>query len=228
MVKNRKTNPLVSIILCTYNRAKYLKKAVQSVINQNYKKWELVIVNDGSNDNTHEILKPFIKLFKNIIYVSQPNRGIAVARNTGLQLASGEIVTFLDSDDTFEEEHISKRIVELKNTKVDFLYGGINCIGPKNKHFAPDVERPGKKIHLQDCLIAGTLFIYKKYLDKENGFPVVPFAEDYELMKLLLKKYSSKKINIPTYNYNVGAENRLCDLYEQGGVAAINKFQGAA
>ncbi|MDA0986221.1 MAG: glycosyltransferase family 2 protein [Bacteroidetes bacterium] len=220
-------SPLVSIILCTYNRAKYIQNGVESVLKQLYKNWELIIVDDGSIDNTYEKLETYLKKYKNIIYVKIPNQGPAIAKNIGIKIANGELITFLDSDDTISSNHILLRVNEFKKNKTDFIFGGINFIGPKSKQFAPDIENPGKKIHLSKCLVAGTLFIWKKILIKENGFPKVAFAEDYELMKNLLKKYSSKKIDTPTYNYSLSSENRMCDLYLKGGVAAIYKFQKA-
>lgn len=224
-MKNDKAGSKISIVMCTFNREKYITKAIDSVLKQEYKNWELIIVDDGSTDNTRKKLEKYLSAFKNIIYLKQNNRGPAEARNLGIKFANGGVVTFLDSDDTIMPEHLTKRNEVLKNTNIDFVYGGVKFVGPKKLHYVCDLENPGKKIFLGNCSIAGTFFIRKKILDKVNGFPKVEFGEDYELMKLLSAKYKSEQIKYATYKYNVLAENRLCHLYDEGGVEKINNYR---
>ena len=89
--------PLFSIVMATYNRSTLLQRAIRSVLHQTYKNLELIIVDDGSVDNTEEAVKVFDDL--RIVYVKQPNKGVLAARNKGLDLAKGEYVAFLDDDD---------------------------------------------------------------------------------------------------------------------------------
>ena len=102
-------NNLVSIIMPSYNTGKYIAEAIQSVINQTYKYWELIIVDDCSSDNTDEIVtsfsEPRIKFFKNKI-----NSGAAVSRNRALREAKGRWIAFLDSDDLWRIDKLEKQI----------------------------------------------------------------------------------------------------------------------
>jgi len=90
--------PLVSIIIPCYNQARFLAEAVQSALDQNYPSKEVIVINDGSPDNTREVAAAF---GKQIVYIEQENRGLSGARNTGIRAARGEYIAFLDSDDLY-------------------------------------------------------------------------------------------------------------------------------
>ncbi|WP_169864746.1 glycosyltransferase family 2 protein [Sutcliffiella halmapala] len=96
-------NPSVSVILPVYNSAKYLERCILSVLKQTYKNIELIIINDGSTDNSESIAKKYAKHDTRVKYVYQENRGPAYARNQGISIASGEFIQFIDSDDYLEE-----------------------------------------------------------------------------------------------------------------------------
>jgi glycosyltransferase involved in cell wall biosynthesis len=100
-------NPLVSIIIPTYNYAAYAPKAALSCLEQSYQPIETIVVDDGSTDNTHEVLAPFQE---RIHYVYQPNQGVSSARNRGLYLAKGEFIAFLDADDYLTKNAIETRV----------------------------------------------------------------------------------------------------------------------
>ena len=89
----------VSIIVPVYNAERYLEECIKSLINQSYKNIEIILVNDGSTDSSEDIIKSFLKVNNNIIYVSQENSGPSATRNKGLEYASGEYIMFVDSDD---------------------------------------------------------------------------------------------------------------------------------
>jgi len=94
--------PKVSIIMPVYNVEKYLKKSIESVINQTLKDIEIIIVNDGSKDNSKKIIQKYMEYNKNIIYLEKENGGLSSARNYGIKYATGEYIAFLDSDDYVE------------------------------------------------------------------------------------------------------------------------------
>jgi glycosyltransferase involved in cell wall biosynthesis len=107
------TNPLVSIIVPTYNYAKYIRKAVMSCINQIYETLEIIVVDDGSTDETRDIVVSITD--PRLIYLPQENRGVSAARNAGLDAARGEFITFLDADDYLLEDSVKVRIEALQN-----------------------------------------------------------------------------------------------------------------
>jgi glycosyltransferase involved in cell wall biosynthesis len=92
-------NPFFSIIIPCYNQAHFLEDSIESVRRQSFSDWELIIINDGSTDNTKETAEGFAKLDNRINVINQPNKGLSEARNAGLSEASGKVVNFLDSDD---------------------------------------------------------------------------------------------------------------------------------
>ncbi|HEY8503179.1 MAG TPA: glycosyltransferase family A protein, partial [Gemmataceae bacterium] len=101
--------PAVSIILPTYNRAKFLPQAFASIRSQQYTDWELIVVDDGSTDDTRAVVQELSKdVPQPVRYVYQDNQGPAGARNKGLDLASGKYVAFFDSDDVWLPHHLGK------------------------------------------------------------------------------------------------------------------------
>jgi len=106
-------NILVSIIIPVYNGEKYISDTIQSVIDQTYKNWELIIVDDGSTDNTAEIVKQFND--SRISYIKKNNTGVSDTRNVGAMISKGEILSFLDADDIWLPENLEKKIEKLIN-----------------------------------------------------------------------------------------------------------------
>jgi glycosyltransferase involved in cell wall biosynthesis len=105
--------PLVSIVMAAYNSAPYMPEAINSVISQSYPYWELHIINDGSKDNTAEVVRPFLA-DPRIIYHEQENTGQARAKNRGLRAARGEFIAFLDADDKWSPDKLEKQLPVFK------------------------------------------------------------------------------------------------------------------
>lgn len=115
---------MVSIIIPTYNSGKYLLEAIESCLNQTYKNIEIIVIDDGSTDNTKYLLKNYIEEGK-IKYFYQQNRGRSAARNLGLEKASGEFIQFLDADDYIHHKKIEKQIKLFnKNKDIGLVYFG--------------------------------------------------------------------------------------------------------
>ncbi|MBK6510381.1 MAG: glycosyltransferase family 2 protein [Haliea sp.] len=91
-------NPLISVIIPSYNCGKYLVEAIESVLSQDYPRIELIVIDDGSTDDSQQLLRAYVD---RLTYKSQPNAGIAAARNAGFKLATADFVAFLDADDIF-------------------------------------------------------------------------------------------------------------------------------
>jgi glycosyltransferase involved in cell wall biosynthesis len=104
--------PTVSVIIPTYNRASMVKEAIESVLEQSYQDFEIIVVDDGSTDNTREIVSG---LSEKIIYLFQENHGVSSARNHGIQQARGKYIAFLDSDDLFLPEKLEKQVACMEN-----------------------------------------------------------------------------------------------------------------
>lgn len=118
-------NPLVSVIMPVYNSSKFLVEAVESVINQTYKNWELIAVDDGSKDNSLEILKNYAKKHKNIkVFKNKKNLGVGKTANFALSKAKGKFIARFDSDDYMPDYRLEKQVNYLINHKDTVVVGG--------------------------------------------------------------------------------------------------------
>lgn len=120
------SNPLISVIMPVYNVEKYLEQSINSVLNQTYKNFELILVDDKATDGSPEICDKFVKLDQRIQVIHKlQNEGLGFARNTGLDSAKGEYILFIDSDDYIDAETLSKAISNL-TPQTEVLVFGIN------------------------------------------------------------------------------------------------------
>ncbi|CAA9203642.1 Undecaprenyl-phosphate 4-deoxy-4-formamido-L-arabinose transferase [Flavobacterium bizetiae] len=126
---------LVSVIVPCYNQAQYLDECLQSVIRQTYATWECIIVNDGSSDNTSEIINKWIEKDSRFKFVSKQNGGVCQARNLGASITKGFYLLPLDADDYISENYISELIknIEINNYKI--VYGRAFFFGERNEEF---------------------------------------------------------------------------------------------
>ncbi len=135
---------LVSIIMPSYNTAKYIAESIKSVQAQTYKEWELLIVDDCSSDNTDDVVRPFlsdkrIKYFKN-----EKNSGAALTRNKALREANGEWIAFLDSDDLWTPDKLEKQIWFMKQRNYHFSYTKYEKINEESDPIGVVVSGPRK------------------------------------------------------------------------------------
>ena len=115
--------PKVSIVIPTYNRTELLKESIESVINQDYTNIEIIVIDDCSEIDTYSYLKENFG-DRIVFYRNKINSGGAYSRNKGVELASGEFISFLDSDDTIDKSKISKLVNEALKSNADFVYSG--------------------------------------------------------------------------------------------------------
>jgi glycosyltransferase involved in cell wall biosynthesis len=150
------TVPRVSVIIPTYNCAEYVGGAIESVLNQDYDNCEIIVVDDGSEDNTREVVAQFGSQAR---YIWQENRGLSAARNTGIKAAKGEIIGLLDSDDLYEPDFLSTLVSFLDaNPEADAVYCVAQSIDAENN---PLPERIGKVVpsdQLYHALLNGGFF----------------------------------------------------------------------
>ncbi|NUN70396.1 MAG: glycosyltransferase family 2 protein [Bacteroidetes bacterium] len=211
---NRRQTPLVSIILCTYNRAALLPAAVRSVQRQTVTDWELIIIDDGSTDGTERIVRRFISEDARIRYHYQPNAGLARARNEGMRRSVGAFLCFVDSDDELRRDHLSLRLEYLTlHPRTEFIHGGMKLIGPRSKHYVVDMTDTSRKIHLRRCHIGGTFFFRRSVRRHVRTFRPIPFGEDFDFYTRVARRCRTAKVAFPTYLYHLDSADRLCDIH---------------
>jgi len=191
----------VSVIMTIYNRKKLISRALNSLLKQTYKDFEVIIIDDGSTDGVENILIPFAKKFGFIKYLRHSNRHTALSLNTGLHLAEGKYITFLDSDDEYKPSHLKLRIDFMRrNPDVDLLHSPAELIGSEKDMWVTDANNKNKLIHLKDCVIGATIFGKQKIFTELNGFRNT-FSYDSDFINRAVKKYNVKRFEYTTYVY---------------------------
>lgn len=196
-------HPLVSIIITSYNYGHYLAEAIESVLMQTYQNIEIIVVDDGSTDNTKNIAKRYP-----VRYFYQANQGVAIARNNGINLSNGEFFICLDADDKLLPEHIRKTVkVMMKNPSIGFVLTGSKIWNEELR--TENIWMP-QKIYHKYSLHAGwkgfpgcALFRRMAFDSLEYGFDsVLPSYEDLDVcLRILLKGWKTKTIFEPLHWY---------------------------
>ena len=187
MANKKKEKIKVDIILPNYNSSNYIIKTVNSILNQSYKNWKLIIVDDNSDEKTVRILKKNFKN-KNIkIYFLKKNRGAGFCRNYAIKKSSSPYLAFIDSDDIWEREKLKKQINFMKKNNYSFSYTDYVTFGDKNRK----IKTP-KKINfsnfIKNTAIATSTMIVKRDKIKNIKFTNSKICEDYYFKCKLLKK----------------------------------------
>lgn len=215
-----KNAPKISIVMPAYNAEKKITNAIESVIQQKFKKWELLIVNDGSSDNTLQVCNTYARKDERIKVYSQKNKGPSSARNTALNLINGDLLMFLDADDTLEKHTLSILVsVFEENNNIDLCIFAWNIIrnGKKITHkFSKRELRGNKEDYFRNIAYSSNWDIYS------GGYPwnkvwkvktifkdgMIKFNEHVVLLEDRLftleaidKINKLKVINHPLYNY---------------------------
>lgn len=193
--------PSVSIILPTFNRAGIIIRAIESVITQTFREWELLIIDDGSIDNTILKINPYLKKYPNIRYFYQPHRGSTLSRQAGIKKAEADLVTFIDSDDYYKPCHLQQNLNFInKEPSVDAVLSKSEIIG---NPYVTDIRDTSKMIHIDECCLFGTFFIRKKVFTTIKKLPESKIGAEYLLYQLMLQKgFSIVKLDLRTYVYD--------------------------
>ena len=204
------TNPLISVIIPTYNREKTILRSVMSVLNQTYKNLELIVVDDCSTDNTKEVVSQ-IKDSRFKYYCLERNSGACVARNYGIEKAAGEYIAFNDSDDQWHKDKLEKQLSFLINNNVDVTVCSMDVYdeGSSEKMYTfPDSKKSPEGAVSFDSLLkyncTSTQMLFGKIeCFKENLFDSnMPRFQDWEECLRLSKKYKffhQNEILVDTY-----------------------------
>ncbi|MCC4464824.1 glycosyltransferase [Limosilactobacillus reuteri] len=130
-----KLNEKISVIIPVYNDEKYLEQCVESVLTQSYHNLEVILVDDGSTDATPAICEEFRRQDDRIRVIYKQNEGVGASRNTGLAMATGDYILFIDHDDWLLEDHIQKLYDLLKNNQADIAIGNFSGFLEEKKVF---------------------------------------------------------------------------------------------
>lgn len=192
MMTTHSTAPIASVIIPTYNHAHFIGEAIQSVLSQEFQKTEIIVVDDGSTDNTREIVDQFAN---RVFYIWQTNQGLSAARNTGLQTARGEFIGLLDADDMYEPQFLSTLISILKaNPEADGIYCGYRFVNNLNKPLYQCEARSIYPDQLYKTLLGGNFLVPESMLVRHHCYKRVGLfdislraCEDWEMWLRITK-----------------------------------------
>lgn len=199
-----------SIIVPVYNVEKYLKRCLDSIINQSYKNFELIIINDGSTDSSEEIIKSFKD--SRIKYFKQENKGLSITRNKGVEVASGDYLLFVDSDDYLNNDLLEvlnnnlDKNYDLVRFQIDYDVDGLikHTKGPINDiNFFSGIDA-FKEISSYEIVEAACCYLYNREFFIKNKFKFSEncFHEDFGLIPLVIIKANNIKcLKYIGYNY---------------------------
>ena len=216
------SNPKISVVVPIYNTEKYLKNCLDSILNQTYKNLEIILVDDGSTDNSGKIADNYAKKDKRIKVIHQKNQGQSTARNNGLKKSTGDFVSFIDSDDAIAKDFYQKHLAVFdKNTAVSVCgahYKRLKLESSENVYIDPLRARKkheSKKAYILYLLaIDGRMYwsvnkLFHTNIAKKCQFDKsLNFGEDTKFVLDYLKKASGEITFVlkPLYIYNFGTE----------------------
>ncbi len=206
-------NPLISVIIPTYNRGWIIKEAIDSVLVQDYVNYELIVVDDGSTDDTHDILNSYQN---NLLVLRQNNKGVSAARNRGLAAASGHFGAFLDSDDLWLPQKLSRQVDFFQSnpdtlicqTEEIWIRNNVR-VNPKKRHkkLSGMIFEPSLSL----CLVSPSAVMIKRSLFEEVGFfdETLPACEDYDLWLRVSCRHPVHLIDTPLIIKRGGHDDQL-------------------
>ncbi|MBQ6461370.1 glycosyltransferase family 2 protein [Candidatus Saccharibacteria bacterium] len=217
------SNPKVSVIVPIYNTGKYLPKCLNSIIGQTYQNLEIILVDDGSTDNSGKISDDFAKKDKRIKVVHQKNQGQSAARNTGLTKATGKYIGFVDSDDEIKNTFIEK-LLSIYSDNTSLSVCGIHYKRIRQKTASDVYINPIRSRHKHESKAAYILYLlaidgrmyssvnklYRAEIAKQCHFDkTLNFAEDTKFVLDYLKKAKGEITHTlsPLYIYNSGTDS---------------------
>lgn len=199
----------VSVLMTVFNTdLSYTKRAIDSVLNQDFQDFELIIIDDGSKGNDREFLMDYVEKNEDkISYIRHNNRGQSESINRGVLYSLGEYITMIDSDDEYKYNHLSSCLMEIND--LDLICSTSETIVDNdNDYYVPDKNDLSKLIHLDEATLFGTLFGRKKVftsIEFKTGF-----AADADFYERATKQFCVKKFDLRTYIYHRNIPNSIC------------------
>lgn len=198
---------MISIIVPIYNAEKYISRCIESILQQTYKEWELILVDDGSKDNSYNICKEYTVNHKNIVAIKQENKGANKARQQGWLHAKGEWITFVDADDSLPYDALENLVSDIDG-KTDIIIGWLNNLKFTTDRIISIKEYRSRNIRRGGIHVGPVAHLYRKKIFSNEIFDIprdIIMGEDM-LMNIRLSfntENNVKIVNKVVYNYYI-------------------------
>jgi len=228
-------NELISVILATYNTERFVCQAVQSVLDQTYGNFEVIIVDDGSTDGTRALLEPYLR-DPRVSYVYQPNAGQPAADNHGLALARGSLIAFIDADDAWVPDKLERQLPLFANPAVGVVYGPIIRID-ENGRVVPAADatrhagRITERLFVENFIPFTTTVVRRACFEKAGQFDVhLRTSYDYDLWLRISTDWEFAFVEQPAAYYRTWSgqmSHRRFRVFYECGMLIMRRFQAA-
>ena len=195
--------PLVTIYITNHNYGRFISKSINSVLNQSFKKYELIIIDDGSTDNSIDIINRYCKKNKDIIFIKQKKRGLVASNNIAINLAKGRYIVRLDADDWLKRDALKEmfKVIE-RNNKIAMVFPDYYEVDIYGRIISRFVRHNFKKVNLKDQPAHGACSLIRlSILKKIGGYDEKFMCQDGYYIWMRLLKYDVKNINKPLFYY---------------------------
>lgn len=222
-----------SVIIATYNRGVCLTNAIDSVLAQTYKDIEIIVVDDGSTDDTRKILTPYMDKIK---YIFKQNGGCASARNVGIQASTGDFIAFLDDDDLFEPKKLEDQIGILSSTGADFVYSKSIEFTDDGGEWVGNVAAPNNpedfavEHFLTNCARSSTILYRRKCVIEVGGYDESSiYNEDTDFLQKVAIRFCAVYSEYPSVrvlNHSGGKSRNRVEIYKALLKSHVNSIRG--
>ena len=225
-MKTQAMNPIpeTSIVVTCYNYGRYLKGCLESILGQTYTDWEIIVIDDGSTDNTPEVMEGFTG-HAGIRYIRQPNGGQARAKNKGIETARGRFIAFLDADDLWEKDKLEKQMPLFSDESVGVVFSRSRFIGANGedlglpetrRHLAPRRGKVTEFLYIDNFIPFSSAVVRRECLDRCGRFDeTLKMGIDWDLWLRISVGYTFDYVDAPLLIYRVGHSGQMSHNREE-------------
>ena len=216
--------PTVSVVITCYNYAEYISQAIDSVLDQTFDGFEIIIVNDGSTDNTEEVIQKYISN-DCIKYINQANTGQANAKNIGIKNSKGKFIAFLDADDIWEKTKLEKQIPLFSNKSVGIVYSRMRFVDDndnnverekENKYLTPKSGKVTNPLFFDNFVPFSSSIVRRECFEKCSYFDEsIKMGIDWDLWLRISIHYEFEFVNEPLLLYRIGHSGQMSRNLEE-------------
>lgn len=226
-MKHIYVNEKVSVIIPVYNSERYIKNTLESVLNQTYQDFEIIIIDDCSNDKSKEIIQKIAESDSRLLYhLQERNCGVAVARNTALDLSAGRYIAFLDSDDEWKKNKLEKQLKLMQEKEAGFVFSAIEMMdetGQKRKEKRKITTEVTYNYLLKNTIIPTSSVLIDRNIIDNFKMPLMRSGQDYAAWLLILRRgIKAYGIDEALVKYRVGknslSSNKLKSIKQVWGI----------